>query len=280
MKYLNTYRIFESKKETEDIIKDVFSKLPKGFYYRVKYGSKSSSDRDIAHSLGEHPNLDFSIVRITDDEQAKIWSVDKREIKSKYFDFFTFSDISKVLDELFDKLTNYSKIGDYTGKTGGYSFTGDKDFLRGREFLNLSFVMRCKLVPQFRGVKSQVDNEIGDLFSDVFDVWVPDMNIKESGDFYKISSIISNMSPYQIPPMTDSIKSDFIDSINRFEVAMDCNLISTVLSYRDYDKPQEYSDQKFTVHDKRFNSINSKEAVFEFIKNNEIIGFTIIFKKR
>lgn len=76
MKYLNTYKLFESKKETDEIIKDVFSKLPKGFYYRVKYGSKSSSDRDIASSLGEHPNLEFNIFRITDDEQAKIWLVD------------------------------------------------------------------------------------------------------------------------------------------------------------------------------------------------------------
>lgn len=284
MKYLSTYRIFESRKETEDVVKDVLSKLPKNFYYRVKYGKGGGAhDRNVASALGENLNIDINIVKILDEEQAKIWSVDKREIKTKHFEYFSFSDVSKILNELFDRLSQYW-VGDFSGQTGGVNYIGKESYLSGKEFIKLSFSMRNKSVPSFK-VKSQVDNEISDIFSDVFDVWIPDVNIKESGDFYKISSIVSNMSPYQIPPMTDSIKNDFIDAITRFEIAMECNLISIDLKYRDYSRRHDpgYHNSDFIIGSKGFHSKDTeknKELAIEFIKSNEIIEFTTIFKKR
>jgi hypothetical protein len=280
MKYLSTYRIFESRKENEDVVKDVLSKLPKDFYYRVKYGrGGGASDRNVASALGEHLNIDINIVKILNEEQAKIWSVDRREIKTKHFEYFSFSDVSKILNELFDRLSQYW-VGDFSGHTGGLNYIGKESYLSGKEFIKLSFNMRNKSVPSFK-VKRQVDNEISDIFSDVFDVWVPDVNIKESGDFYKISSIVSNMSPYQIPPMTEGIKNDFIDAITRFEIAMECSLISIDLKYRDYTKRTEYHSSDFIIGSKGFHSKDkNKELAIEFIKSNEIIEFTTIFKKR
>ena len=280
MKYLSTYKLFESKKETQDIVKDIFSKLPKGFYYRVKYSGRGGSidSRNISSSLGEHDSIYIKIVRISDKDQAKIWSVDKKNIKEKSFKHFEFKTVKVFIDELLQRLPNY-KLSGFMGGTGGRIYIGSKYLGSNQEVSTIELELKCSLAPSFK-VKGNSDNEIGDIFSDVFDVWVPDISVKESGDFYKISSTISNMSPYKVTPMSDSIKSDFIDSINRFEIAMECDLLNASLQYRNYAQRQE--DYDFILSTKGFNSTNierNKELALEFIKNNEIIGFTIIFKK-
>ena len=284
MKYLQAYKLFESKIETEGIVKEVMSKLPNGFYYRVKYGhSRGVNDRNISSAINEHGSIKFTIANL-DDNNGKIWSIDKREIKEKLYNRFQFSDIKSNLEELIDNLPGYSLVnGNYTGYIHLNSTISGNDSMnkfRDYSYVKLELELRFNGIPTFSGVKSVKNNDIGDIFSDVFSFWSPDINIKESGDYYKIMSLQGGSS-YDIQPMGEDVRKDLIESINRVEVAMDCNLISVSTTYRNYDK-LIYSGRNFSLGNKSFNSPNlekNKELAIDFIKSHEIIEFTLIFKK-
>jgi hypothetical protein len=292
MRNLKTFKLFESKKDTEDIIKNTLSKLPDGFYYRVKYGSRGSNDRNISMAIGEYGEITITIAKLND-ENGKIWSVDKKEISSRKHNTFKFIDIKSNIDELLKELSDYRLVnGDYTGYiSNNYRRVGndDSDEFINSDFIRITFTIRSNNLPSFRNTKSDNDNDIKDIFLDVFDYWGPEINIKESGDFIKIMSI-QNTSPYNIPIMDDSRRKEFINAIFRTESALDCNLLTVNLEYRDYTKLSgnrslfgyEVSGDNFSIKSRAFSSndsLKNKELSIEFIKNNEIISFTIIFKK-
>jgi len=283
MRNLKTFKLFESKKETEEIIKNTLSKLPDGFYYRVKYGSRGSNDRNISMAIGEYGEITITIAKL-DDENGKIWSVDKKEIPSKKHNTFKFIDIKSNIQKLLKELGNYRLVnGNYTGYiSNNYTIEGNDnfdDFIKS-DFIRISFKIRLNNLPSFSSTKSDNDNDIKDIFLDVFDYWGPEINIKESGDFIKIMSI-QNTSPSIIPIMDDSRRKEFINAIFRTESALDCNLLTVNLEYRDYTR-YEVGGENFSIKSRSFASddlLKNKELSIEFIKNNEIISFTIIFKK-
>lgn len=285
MKYINSYKLFESKKETEDIVKDVFSKLPKDFYYRMKSDkSRGVNDRNISSAINEYGSIRFTIVKLGE-EDGKTWSVDKREVKTNSYKRFMFRDVKGVIEELIKRLPNYRLVDDkYRGYvSNGSSLIGNEswDKFNSSSYIKLQLDLRLNNLPSFRGVKTDNDNEIKDIFISVFDTWGPEINIKEAGDYYKIMSIQSNISPYQITPLDKDGREELVESILRFESAMDCDLISTSLEYRNYERVT-HSDRDFSINTKGFNSPNlekNKELAFEFIKSHEITEFTIIFKK-
>jgi hypothetical protein len=287
MKYLSTYKIFESKKETEDIIKSVMSNLPNGFYYRAKYNrGRGSNDRSIASAIDEHSDVNITITRLEGDD-VKTWSVDKREIPVKNYKRFMFKDVKSVIEDLLSKLPNY-RIANDRGKYTGYisnnnTIIGDDSWGRfnDSQYIKLSFEIRINNIPSFRNTATSLDDrELRDIFLDVFDEWDSTLNIKEAGDYYKIMSI-NNGSPYDITPMTDPVKYNLIESINRVDSAFNCDLISSSFIYR--DNSEKYLNREFAVKNKGFNYSDikrNKELSIEFIKDNDIVGFTIIYKKR
>lgn len=288
MKFISSYKIFESKRETEDIIKEILSKLPDGFYYRFKNSARGSNDRNISTAIDEYSSIDFTITKLNEDD-GKIWSVDKREVNSKSYKKFMFKDIKNVLEELFEKLPSYKLIdGKYEGYvSSGSTLIGNESWenFNNSSFIKLKFELRFKDIPSFSGKTIGNDNEINDIFVGVFDNSDSEINIKESGDYYKIMCIQNNISPYDISPLDMDSRMELIDSILRFESSMDSDLITTTLFYRNYYKKTSTTgnmDKDFSIGNKSFNSmkLEKKKEALEFIKNNDIIQFTVIFKKR
>lgn len=277
MKHIDNYKLFESKKETDDIIKEVMSKLPKGFYYRVSHKDNSGTRRNISSAIDEYSTITFTIVKL-DSKNGALWAFGKQAVKHKDLESFKLSNVESVLDDISDRLENYSvKYPKFYANTSHSTYvSGDKSQIGDRQILMLKFELLLK-VPTFKGVaKSEDYSDIEDIFSDVFDGWVPKINIKESGEYYKVATIYDNISPYKIPPMDNQMKNDFFDSISRFESTMKCNLITTSLKYRKVGKRNILQDCNFSIEGRSF---TNKESAFDFIRDNDIIEFSIIFKK-
>jgi hypothetical protein len=284
MRYLLNRRIFESIVETENLVSNILGDLPEGFFYRVKYSS-NKTNRNLAKSLDEHSDILVTICKM-DSESGKIWSVDKKEVKSRCYKSYRYSEVKSTIDNLVKGLQNY-RIVDYTGYKNNYStYTAQElsDSFLSNDYIKISIELRLNNLPSFKGkskylVDGDIESEVRDIFLDVFDFWESSLNIKESGGYYKLVSINSG-SPYSIGIMDSEVKSNLIESLFRCEGVLDSNLINFEFQYHDYGNVTE--GRNSTIRNKVFNNPDigkNKDLAINFIRNNDIIGFSAIYKK-
>jgi len=279
MKFIYNYKLFESKIDTDNIIKDVLSNLPEGFFYRIKSSIKGINDRNISEAIDEYAELTITFAKLNDDN-GKIWSVDKNEIPHKKYIPFKLKEIDSNLQELLGNLNDYSVVnGTYIGFiTNSYTHVSKPESMleKNSNFIKLSITLRSDIIPSFRNTKSENDNEIRDIFLAVFDGMDSEINIKQSRNFIKIMNLYKNASIYDYIPISE--KKELIEAISRTENALDMVLISASFSFRDYSSKLKNSDRKFNISKKTFNKIN-KDIISEFILNSEVTEFTLIFKE-
>lgn len=279
MKFIYNYKLFESKIDTDNIIKNTLSNLPDGFFYRIKSFVKGTNDRNISDAIDEYAELTITFAKL-DDDNGKVWSVDKKEIPHKKYIPFKLNEIDSNIQELLGNLNDYSVVnGKYMGFiANNYTHVSNPESMlkNNSNFIKLAITLRSDIIPSFRSTKSENDNEIRDIFIGVLDGTDSEINIKQSKKFIKIMNLYKNNSPYDQAPISE--KKELIEAISRTENALDMILISASFSFRDYSSKLKNSDREFNISKKTFNKVN-KDIISEFILNNEVTEFTLIFKE-
>jgi hypothetical protein len=260
MKYLSSFKKFESL-NTDDILSNtdtILSKLPDDFRYSVKIDTRSRYDRVLSRSLNTIPIL---IIKIFKDINTE----------NKYFKY---TDISKIIDELIENLNDFSitYYDAYTSKNFTYSSKDiSQSSTKEKDIIKLEITLRNNLIPSFKSVKSDTDNELNDIWLEVFENSYSEINIKHSKNFIKIMSIPIDNNAYRV---NDFNKKLLIESIIRTEKAYDCSLLCGDINYRDYKTKSYNYDYKLV-----YNSFVDRKTIVEFLEREvEIPQFTFLFK--